>query len=235
MIEQENESSDKSDIFDEWIDDNYKKFTSIGIFGGMSVYLTQLPIEISLPIQAGIAGSLLIFSILTLIILFDGIDKTILLAKDTNPEIFVFMLIITSLVGILVSVVTILSKYSRGAAPLLDAAFTVGIVVYYLTHLFSNNSFREVEPTNIYQEGIVYSPYIGAFWMMLAIAYRSVNNEPTLLSEVSWEPHFAGALTLVLTHFICTFIVFSCLAIAEYLTDRVPNKYHEIRKNFETK
>lgn len=223
-------TEDETSLFDDWIDENYKKFTSIGIFGGLSVYLTQIPIETSLPIQAGIAGSLLIFIILTLTILFDGVDRCLSLASNSNPDFFIFMLIVSGLAGILVAVGAILGKYSEGATPLIDAASTIGIFIYYMSYFFLNSPFKEIERDNRYRLGMVHSPTIAVVWMVITILYQSIRGEPTMLATVSWDPHVVGVLTLSVTHFLLTLLVFGSLVLLEAVAKGAPHVYRRIRK-----
>ena len=189
----------------------------------------------SLAIQAGIAGSLLIFFLLGVIILLDGVEKTMMLANDNNPDLFLFMLFIASLVGIMISVVTILGHYSQGATPLIDAATSVGIAIYYIAYFFSNNPFAEIEPDNMYQQAMVYSPHLGTALMFAISLFQHIQGKATLINSVSWEPDTIAVLTFVMIHLFLTLLVFGCFVVSEYLVDRGPHAVRKIRKNLGAK
>lgn len=233
MVEKDNnleEPEDKSSI-NAWVDRNYKKFTTIGIFGALSVYLTQIPVKTSPRIQAGIAGSLLIFSLLTILVLFDGVEETLKLANRSDPDMILFMLIIFSLVGILMAVVSILSEFSRGATPLIDWATSIGFALYYFTFFFSDNPFDKIEPKNKFRQAIKYSPHISGAWIILADLLERYQGESTIIGQTSWDPVIFGVFVLIFTHFLLMLWIVVAFITSDFIINKVlpPLRNIEVR------
>lgn len=218
--------------FTEWIDDTHKKFTIIGIFGGLSVYLTQIPLDVTIPIQAGIAGSLLIFFLLTSLIILEGVEKALDMVNDVNPELFLYIFTVVGLVGIQIAVVSVIDKYSQGAAPLVDAALTVGISFYYVAYFFVMNPFSQIEQDNLLRLAMAYSPHIGAAWILLTEISSYVKGEQ-YIADFTWDPYVSGTLVLVFTHFVLMVITFTVFTSVEYGLNRVPLAIKKLRSHTE--
>ena len=192
MVEVSKQEDKEQNSFSNWIDRIYKKFTIIGIFGGLSVYLTQIPSEITVAIQAGIAGSLLVFSIITALIILEGMEKALEMANKMNPDMFLYIFTVVGLVGILIAVLSVMDRFSQGATPLIDAATTVGVSLYYIAYFFFNNPFSKIEPDNLLHRAMAYSPHIAGGWMFLTELANKGKGESLLTTSISWDPYIRG-------------------------------------------
>lgn len=183
-----------------FIEENYHLITISGLFAAIAVYLTRLSQELAVEVQYGIAGSLLVFLILMLVIIQNGFETASTALGDGAYLDFGAITVLTVGISALVySAMTIGTQYGDEIAPILDISLFLISVSIYSVHLI--NEFLQYEPQNNVQKIHKISPLIA-----LAILYRYFPVDAELESMTIGELSYTVIPGIVL-HLILTFAV----------------------------
>ncbi|WP_141212537.1 hypothetical protein [Halorubrum sp. Hd13] len=142
-----------------FIEKNYQLITISGLFAAIAVYLTRLSQELAVEVQYGIAGSLLVFLILMLVIIQDGFETASNALRDGAYLDFGAITVLTVGISALVySAMTIGAQYGDEITPILDISlFLISISIY---SVYLINEFLKYEAKNNVQKIYKISPLI---------------------------------------------------------------------------
>lgn len=215
--EESRESESRS--IESYFTTNYELFTILGLFAALSVYLTQLPNEMSVEVQAGIGGSLILFVIIGFVV----INKTSNCAASAlNEGLFLrfsaYILIIFCLGGLEISVVSLMNRYSQGTVPLIDYSITFGFTASYIAFLQQDNGFMSYEGSTPLQNLIPYSPHIAA--VLLGTWHFQTGLFDESLQAAQDEMMFGVVIGLALVHFLTSVFIGTCMVYIDRICER---------------
>lgn len=204
-----------------WWASKYKETTVVGIFAALSVYLSQflnqsrnIGAQESIFIEIGIAGALLIFIILTLQLILGALEQAIKGLYHLDLTFFLYILTSVGLVGLVMGVVAVMSRFSKGTEPIIDVGLSISIFAGYLGYLYVNNPLTRFEDYGVLGQMMTYSPVISIIWMVASILWDLFQGEQTLLDTAfNQEITSVGIISLISTHGILTLIILLVLAI----------------------
>lgn len=183
-----------------FVEDNYHLITISGLFAAIAVYLTQLSQQLPVQAQYGIAGSLLVFLLLMLVVIHNGFETASIALSDGAYSHFGAITVVTVGISALVySAITISTQYADEITPILDIAVTLVSASIYIAYL--GNDFLKYSPENIAQWLVRTSPLLA-----LGIMYHFFPVESELDSMTVGNLSFSLIPGIVL-HFVLTFFV----------------------------
>lgn len=142
-----------------FIENNYHLITISGLFAAIAVYLTQLSQQLPVEAQYGIAGSLLVFLLLMLVVIHNGFETASIALSDGAYSHFAAITVVTVGISALVySAITISTEYADEITPILDIAVTLISASIYIAYL--GNDFLKCSPENMAQWLVRASPLI---------------------------------------------------------------------------
>lgn len=210
----------ESPTIESYFTTNYELFAILGLFAALSVYLTQLPQEMNAEIQAGIGGSLILFVIIGFVV----ISKTSDCASNAlNSGLFlrfsIYIMIVFCLGGLVISVVSIMNRYSQGTIPLLDYSISFGFCGSYITYLQQNEGFLSYDGETPFQNLTPYSPYIAAILLSVWQIQSGVFDQS--IQTAQEEVLFGVVIGFALVHFLTTVFVGTCIVYVDRIVERV--------------
>lgn len=204
---------DRPPSLEEFLEENHRLFTSIGMFGALSVYLMEFQKTIA-GATGGPVGAILLLFLLTSFVAIRNSYRCTDRARKHGEYLLVFgyAIFMYSFVTLVVSVVfVIVGRYAQGAENVLSSSFVYALVFVYVPFIFRADAFREFDGAPAVSRAVRGCPYVAA--VLLAgwhAAQWGTDGLPAL--ELDSAAYAIGiVLSLVGHHFVITVAVFGLL------------------------
>lgn len=226
---QEAESDNELLGLDEFIESNHELLTILGIFGAVSVYLTQLPIELATTARTGIAGSSILFVLTTFLVTWKAVTQGLLAVEENDISAVIYAIVAVCFLALIKSVWALINKFSEGIVPALDFAVAVSFGLLYVTSIPSSEVFTEYEGQEKIQKVVQNAPKIAAGYIGLSLLITETSDSPFFVNSFQNNTMTESALTIILGHLTVTLFILG----AGTVLDKVAQKAEEIQETLE--
>ncbi|WP_312911370.1 hypothetical protein [Natronosalvus caseinilyticus] len=199
---------------------NYELFAILGLFAALSVYLTQLPDEMSIEVQAGIGGSLIIFVIIAFVVINKASNcASYALAQGQFLRFSAYIVIMFCLGSLILSVVSVMNRYSEGTVPLIDYSMTFGFSISYISFVQKDGAVIKYDGGSLLENLIPYSPYLAA--ALLSVWHLQTGVFDESIRAAQDEVMFGVVIGLALVHFFTSIVIGTSMIYVDRAGERI--------------
>lgn len=217
-----NDGNSQPPSIEEFVNENYRLFTVISVFGALAAYFAQLPAS-NQSIQYGVGGSLILFLITSSIALKKVNDqREELLSSDEKKPLFQELGYTGFLMGFLGIAVSILSlmmeEYPNGSGNLLQGVIMMVVGTAYITFLI--NRITEFRGYTKWQHLVRLSPTIAGIPLLLLFTMNWLKGETLPLMHENPGIQLGYISGLALFHALFTLVIASSAFALDALAKR---------------
>lgn len=214
---------DRPPSLEDFLEENHRLFTVIGMFGALSVYLMKFQETIA-GASGGPVGAVLLLFLLTSFMAVRNSYRCTERARKHGEYLLVFgyAVFMYSFVTLVVSVVfVIVSRYAQGAENVLSSSFVYALVFVYVPFIFRADAFREFDGAPGVSWMVRHTPYVAAVLLAgwHAVQWTSGGLPPLELDSAAYS--IGIVLSLVGNHFAITAVVFGVLWVVNRVVTSV--------------
>ena len=211
------DADDRPPSLEEFLEENHRLFTVIGMFGALSVYLMKLRETVS-GVSGGPVGAVLLLFLLTSALAVRNSYRCTERARRHGAYLLVFgyAVFMYSFVTLVVSVVFVIwSRYAQGAESVLGSSFVYALVFLYVPFAFRSDVLRGFDGETPLAAGIRRAPHLAAGLLAVWYAVRWKSIALPALPLDSAAASIGTVLSLLGNHFAITAAVVGVLWVVD--------------------
>jgi len=218
----DDETRERPPSLEEFLDSNHQLFTTIGVFGALSVYLMKFQQSMGEG-TGGPVGAVLLLFLLTSFAAIRNAYRCTARAREHGAYLHVFgyAVFMYSFLTLAVSVVLVIAgRYAGGAESVLSSSFVYALVFLYVPVAFRADVFREFDAPGPVGVAGRRAPYLAAG--VLAAWYAVKLSAGTLALDLDSSAYAIGAVvSLVGNHVVITAVAFGVAWLVGGVVSRV--------------
>ncbi|MFC4551325.1 MULTISPECIES: hypothetical protein [Halorussus] len=204
---------DRPPTLEEFIEDNYRLFTVISVFGTLAVYLTQFQRSSTAATKGGVGAVLVLFMLTAVVALRNSYRATERArAHGAYALLFGYAVFMYAFVTLVVSVVlVIVGRYAQGAESVLGSSVVYALVFVYVPFIARADAFAEFDGGPLTARAVRRTPHLAALLLASWYAVQWYRDALPTVEFGSAAYSIGIVLSLVGHHFLITVAVFAAL------------------------